>query len=225
MTEMIVVPNQDAGAEAVIVWMRRMADLYGFQSRVEGGVAIPVNLDMSARHDFSGAHDMVAVLSLMGVTVCGVRVPYEEFRLPEGVRKIEDERRQNSWRVCPDEGLVILDENIRGGRRIEVRGDVLVRGAMGSGTEIVAGGSVVVVGEARGRILAGRHVGAGKAVVMCLGGFYLEFGSLGDKHILGDVVQPTSCWGKPVMLSRPSKDVIDVTLVSQESAATILRGQ
>jgi septum site-determining protein MinC len=51
-------------------------------------------------------------------------------------------------------GLVI-DSSVRSGQTIEFPGDVTVIGSVGSGAEIIAGGSIHVYGTLRGRAIAG----------------------------------------------------------------------
>ena len=51
---------------------------------------------------------------------------------------------------------LVIDESVRSGQVIEFpQGDVTVVGSVGSGAEIVAGGSIHVYGSLRGRALAG----------------------------------------------------------------------
>jgi septum site-determining protein MinC len=50
---------------------------------------------------------------------------------------------------------LVIDESVRSGQIIEFAGDVTVVGSVGSGAEIVAGGSIHVYGTLRGRALAG----------------------------------------------------------------------
>ena len=51
---------------------------------------------------------------------------------------------------------LVIDESVRSGQVIEFpQGDVTVVGSVGSGAEIVAGGSIHVYGTLRGRALAG----------------------------------------------------------------------
>jgi septum site-determining protein MinC len=50
----------------------------------------------------------------------------------------------------------VIDESVRSGQVIEfLHGDVTVVGSVGSGAEIVAGGSIHIYGSLRGRALAG----------------------------------------------------------------------
>ena len=50
---------------------------------------------------------------------------------------------------------LVLDDSVRSGQIIEFPGDVTVIGSVGSGAEIVAGGSIHIYGTLRGRALAG----------------------------------------------------------------------
>ena len=56
----------------------------------------------------------------------------------------------------PRISCLVIDESVRSGQVIEFpEGDVTVVGSVGSGAEIVAGGSIHVYGSLRGRALAG----------------------------------------------------------------------
>jgi len=67
----------------------------------------------------------------------------------------------------PEPGSLLLENPVRSGQSIVFpAGDVTVLGAVGSGTEIVAGGSIHVYGTLRGRALAGSS-GNPRARIFC----------------------------------------------------------
>jgi septum site-determining protein MinC len=55
----------------------------------------------------------------------------------------------------PKQPSLLLDSPVRSGQSIFSEGDVIVLGSVGSGAEIVAGGSIHVYGTLRGRAMAG----------------------------------------------------------------------
>src|ERR1700720_355237 len=55
----------------------------------------------------------------------------------------------------PKAGSLLLESPVRSGQSIFCEGDVTVLGSVGSGAEIVAGGSIHVYGALRGRAMAG----------------------------------------------------------------------
>lgn len=62
---------------------------------------------------------------------------------------------------------LVIDQPVRSGQTIEhPDGDVTVIGSVGSGAEIIAGGSIHIYGSLRGRALAGTN-GDGKARIFC----------------------------------------------------------
>ncbi|MDB5540875.1 MAG: minC [Devosia sp.] len=67
----------------------------------------------------------------------------------------------------PESSALIIESPIRSGQSVfHPHGDVIVLGSVGSGSEIVAGGSVHVYGTLRGRAFAGA-TGNGKARIFC----------------------------------------------------------
>jgi septum site-determining protein MinC len=62
---------------------------------------------------------------------------------------------------------MLIDRPVRSGQSIVFeRGDVTVIGAIGSGAEVIAGGSIHVYGALRGRAIAGLRTG-GSARIFC----------------------------------------------------------
>jgi septum site-determining protein MinC len=67
----------------------------------------------------------------------------------------------------PEQNSLIIESPIRSGQSVfHPHGDVIVLGSVGSGSEIIAGGSVHVYGTLRGRAFAGA-TGNGKARIFC----------------------------------------------------------
>ena len=67
----------------------------------------------------------------------------------------------------PDPSFLLLEAPVRSGQSVVFpRGDVTVVGSVGSGAEVVAGGSIHVYGTLRGRAVAG-IAGQGGARIFC----------------------------------------------------------
>jgi septum site-determining protein MinC len=66
----------------------------------------------------------------------------------------------------PKPASLLLDSPVRSGQSIFCEGDVTVLGSVGSGAEIVAGGSIHVYGALRGRAMAG-FSGNSSARIFC----------------------------------------------------------
>jgi septum site-determining protein MinC len=81
----------------------------------------------------------------------------------------------------PPPGSLLVEHPVRSGQTIyHPHGDVIVLGSVGSGAEIVAGGSIHIYGALRGRAMAGAN-GNAKARIFCrkieaellaIGGYY-----------------------------------------------------
>ena len=73
---------------------------------------------------------------------------------------------------------LLLDSPVRSGQAIFNEGDVTVLGSVGSGAEIVAGGSIHVYGALRGRAMAGSSGNAAarilkiEAELLAINGYY-----------------------------------------------------
>jgi septum site-determining protein MinC len=68
---------------------------------------------------------------------------------------------------APEPTFLLVDAPVRSGQSIVFpRGDVTVIGAVGSGAEVVAGGSIHIYGALRGRAVAG-VAGSGQARIFC----------------------------------------------------------
>jgi septum site-determining protein MinC len=103
---------------------------------------------------------------------------------------------------------MVIDTNVRSGQSVFFPdGDVIVLGSIGSGAEVVAGGSVHVYGTLRGRVMAGTS-GDSRARIFCrrmeaelvaIDGYYRTAASLDPKH--GD--KPVQAWleGETLMIS------------------------
>ncbi|MGE0211752.1 MAG: septum site-determining protein MinC [Parvibaculaceae bacterium] len=106
---------------------------------------------------------------------------------------------------------LVIDQPVRSGQTIEhPEGDVTVIGSVGSGAEIIAGGSIHVYGSLRGRALAGTN-GDGRARIFCrrleaelvaIDGYYRIAEEL-DPHLLK---RPAHAWLEDTTLNIAALD-------------------
>lgn len=93
-------------------------------------------------------------------------------------------------------GSLLLDRPVRSGQTVEFeRGDVTVVGAVASGAEIIAGGSIHVYGTLRGRAIAGT-AGTGEARIFCAR-MEAELVAIGGIYLTADQI-PRAYRGRPV---------------------------
>jgi septum site-determining protein MinC len=112
---------------------------------------------------------------------------------PGGARPGGDKRPQRS-----SKGAMIVDRPVRSGQSIfHPEGDVTVLGAVSSGAEVIAGGSVHVYGTLRGRALAGA-TGNPDALVFCRR-FEAELVSIDGNYMTAEQ-SPAEMIGKPVQI-------------------------
>ena len=131
----------------------------------------PVALDLSTTDlDEKGIVSVVAslnerqirVLGIEGMTVAdpGEILPPAlrggreglAFQLPPGAVAVENARTQKQ----PKKASLFIEKPVRSGQSIIFTdGDVIVIGSVGSGAEVIAGGSIHVYGALRGRAIAG----------------------------------------------------------------------
>lgn len=149
--------------------------LQGLDAQLERSPAYfagkPVVLDLTA---LAGVPEVVGglmeALSARGIRVVGiegVEPAVVGFDLPlllrggrtvvEGIASAEPEPDPTpAPPPPPDPGGLLLDQPVRSGQSVVFpRGDITVVGSVGSGAEIVAGGSIHVYGALRGRAVAG----------------------------------------------------------------------
>lgn len=144
----------------------------------------PVVLDLSAaRLKEPGLRALLAALSDRGVRVLGIEGADDDLRAREvaGWPPILNGGRPSAPVELPDlhpatpaepppppePAFLLLDEPVRSGQAVVFPGgDVTVIGSVGSGAEIMAGGSIHVYGALRGRAVAG-IMGNSRARVFC----------------------------------------------------------
>jgi septum site-determining protein MinC len=91
---------------------------------------------------------------------------------------------------------LFIDDSVRSGQTVEFPdGDVTVIGSVGSGAEIIAGGSIHVYGTLRGRALAGT-AGDGTARIFCRR-FEAELLAIDGRYRVAENLDP-SLRGRPV---------------------------
>ena len=91
---------------------------------------------------------------------------------------------------------LFIDDSVRSGQTVEFPdGDVTVIGSVGSGAEIIAGGSIHVYGTLRGRALAGT-AGDGTARIFCRR-FEAELLAIDGRYRVAENLEP-SLRGRPV---------------------------
>ncbi len=89
-----------------------------------------------------------------------------------------------------EDNALLMAENVRSGRSVAfLRGDVTVVGAVSSGAEVLAGGSIHIYGTLRGRALAGA-VGNSAARIFCTR-FEAELVSIDGFYQTADTMDPS----------------------------------
>ncbi len=97
----------------------------------------------------------------------------------------------------PEPNFLLLDQPVRSGQSVVfARGDVTVIGSVGSGAEVVAGGSIHVYGTLRGRAVAG-IAGHGLARIFCRR-LEAELLAIDGLYRTADDIEP-ALRGKPAM--------------------------
>ncbi len=91
----------------------------------------------------------------------------DEAAAPVGKRSVAVRRTPNNDESSPDKRINLVSKNyfnaksifvthtLRSGQRVECEGDVVVLGDVNDGAEVIAGGSVAVMGSLRGLVHAG----------------------------------------------------------------------
>jgi septum site-determining protein MinC len=173
----------------------------------------PVVLDLSAMHmDRAGIPALVSELSRRGIKVMGVDGADVEWlgigvppdlvggkgEPPPDFQVATRSPQQAAQPVAEESGptSLIVDEPLRSGRSVYFPGgDVTVIGAVQSGSEVIAGGSITVHGALRGRAIAGIS-GNAKARIFCRR-FEAELLAIDGIYRAAETIEET-LRGKPV---------------------------
>ncbi len=137
----------------------------------------PVALDLSAVHLSATAigHliDNLAERNIRVLGIEGIEPGDAEARLPpilrggRGSQSFELPERASSAAAREPPGSLLIQDPVRSGQSVVfMEGDITVLGAVGSGAEIVAGGSIHIYGTLRGRAMAGAN-GNARARIFC----------------------------------------------------------
>lgn len=98
-------------------------------------------------------------------------------------------RREPEAPAAPEETSLLIDEPVRSGQSVMfLKGDVTVVGAVSSGAEILAGGSIHIYGALRGRAIAGA-LGNPNARIFCQR-FEAELVSIDGFYRTADNIDP-----------------------------------
>src|SRR5581483_7148731 len=93
----------------------------------------------------------------------------------------QDPERRSPAAARPPPRSLLIDRPVRSGQTVVCEdGDITVVGAVASGAEVIAGGSIHVYGPLRGRAIAGGHAGKDarifcrslEAELVAIGGVY-----------------------------------------------------
>jgi septum site-determining protein MinC len=128
----------------------------------EGGpAAAPILMEGLAARDLR----LVAVEGAEPSALAGTPWAHLAAGLPG--RDLGEEAAQPSPPPEPAPGALLIDQPVRSGQSIVFEGgDVTVVGAVASGAEVIAGGSIHIYGALRGRAIAGLRIGA-EARIFC----------------------------------------------------------
>jgi len=155
-----------------------LADLDATLERSKGFFAgHPVALDLSAaRLSPPAIAQLVDALAARGVRVLGIEgiEPADAGKLPvlRGGRGIQDVELPEPAGANPaskkqEAASLLIDNPVRSGQSVVfIEGDVTVLGSVGSGAEIIAGGSIHIYGTLRGLAMAGA-AGNARARIFC----------------------------------------------------------
>ena len=200
-----------------------LADLDASLERSKGFFAgHPIALDLSAAQlTASEIAQLVSKLEERKIRVLGI----EGVEVPEGTERLPPVLRggRGSQDIAPPEGdsaadkpvkrkqepaSLLVENPVRSGQSVVyIDGDVTVLGSVGSGAEIIAGGSIHVYGTLRGQAMAGA-TGNPRARIFCHR-FEAELLAIGAYYKTADEIEnglrhgPVQAWldGKTLKIS------------------------
>lgn len=161
----------------IVEWL---ADLDAGLERSKGFFARhPVALDLSAvQLSASAIAQLIAEIEARNIRVLGIEgvtVPEGEAGLPPILREGRGAQAfelpasvtaADSAAQRQQPASLLIENPVRSGQSVVSEGDITVLGSVGSGAEIIAGGSIHIYGTLRGRALAGA-TGNARARIFC----------------------------------------------------------
>jgi len=163
--------------------------------------------------DFNAIKQLFAELQLVLVGVCGADATLKKaahaaglaaLQPPKAGKAAEPAKAAPAAAVTPAAPTVIttenktLEQNIRSGQQIYVKGaDLIIRGTVGAGAEVIADGNIHIYGALRGKAIAGASGDASKKIY-CYN-MQPELISIAGNYWLSDTLQG-DYWGKPVCI-------------------------
>jgi septum site-determining protein MinC len=189
-----------------------LADLDATLERSKGFFAgHPIALDLSATHlSPVEVAELVSELEVRNIRLLGVeginpatahpRLPpilrggrVQDIELPEPVAATPAPKKQQ------EVASLMIDSPVRSGQSIvNIEGDITILGSVGSGAEIIAGGSIHIYGTLRGLAMAGAS-GNARARIFCHR-FEGELLAIGSHYKSADEIEdslrrgPTQAW-------------------------------
>jgi septum site-determining protein MinC len=181
----------------------------------------PVVLDVAAlgtsKSEALALIDDLAERNIKIIGVEGADPTWFEGLLPTLVRRGNRETEFDVFDLLPEPGgerieqpkSLVIDQPVRSGQSIAFpEGDVTIMGAVASGAEIIAGGSIHVYGPLRGRAIAG--VNGQPARIFCRK-LEAELLSIDGLYLIADDMDET-LRGRPVQ-ARLDKDSLVLSLL------------
>jgi len=161
--------------------------------------------------DFAAIKQLFSELQLVLVGVCGADASLKKAAHAAGLAALQPPKAGKAAEpvkpaapVAPAAPTVItadnktIDGNIRSGQQIYVKGaDLIVRGTVGAGAEVIADGNIHIYGALRGKAIAGAGGDASKKIY-CYN-MQPELISIAGNYWLSDTLQG-DYWGKPVCI-------------------------
>lgn len=105
----------------------------------------------------------------------------------------------------------IVEQNVRSGQQIYAKGaDLIIKGAVGAGAEVIADGNIHIYGSLRGKAIAGASGDTSKRIY-CYN-MQAELISVAGNYWLSDSLQG-EFWGKPACIKLQNENLVISELV------------
>ncbi len=163
--------------------------------------------------DFSGIKQLFIELQLVLVGVCGANAELKKAAHAAGLAALQMPKNSKATEApkaaapapAPAAPTVIvaenrtIEQNIRSGQQIYVKGaDLIVKGTVGAGAEVIADGNIHIYGSLRGKAIAGAS-GDSTKKIYCYN-MQAELISIAGNYWLSDSLQG-EYWGKSTSIS------------------------
>ncbi|WNO61357.1 septum site-determining protein MinC [Rheinheimera sp. MMS21-TC3] len=172
--------------------------------------------------DFNAIKQLFSELKLVLVGVCGANTELKQLAQQAGLAALQLGKETKSNATKPIESVTetvvnipmdskIVEQAVRSGQQIYAKGtDLIIKGTVGAGAEVIADGNIHIYGTLRGKAIAGA-AGDNSKRIYCYN-LQAELISIAGNYWLSESLQG-EFWGKPSCIKLQDDQLVLAELV------------